>query len=148
MEHTSSHELSPAAYEKAKKDAYVGFWILFFVTVLEVGVSLVGKGWIPGAEGLSKLTWVVVLAGLIIGILSLYKARYIILEFMHLGHEVGGLRLSVLLPTALLIWAIVAFFQEGDSWKKRRQLIKDKNEIRLDAEGNIVPPPPAASLKD
>ncbi|NJL76856.1 MAG: cytochrome C oxidase subunit IV family protein [Saprospiraceae bacterium] len=145
MAHTSSHELSPAEYQKAKKDAYLGFWILLGVTVFEVAVSLLGKGWIPGTEGLAKLSWVVIAAGAIIAVLSIYKARYIILEFMHLGHEVQGLRFSVLLPTVLLIWAIIAFFQEGDAWRKRRELIKDKNEIRLDADGNIIAP--AAELK-
>jgi hypothetical protein len=33
----------------------------------------------------------------------------------------------VLLPTLLLVWAIIAFFQEGDSWKDRREQIKEKD---------------------
>lgn len=48
---------------------------------------------------------------------------------MHMAHEVPGLRMSVLLPTALLIWGMIAFFQEGNSWGERRELIKEKNEV-------------------
>ena len=46
---------------------------------------------------------------------------------MHMAYEVKGLAMSVLLPTLLLVWAIIAFFQEGDSWGDRRTLIEEKN---------------------
>ncbi|MBK8426033.1 MAG: cytochrome C oxidase subunit IV family protein [Lewinellaceae bacterium] len=59
---------------------------------------------------------------------SLFKAYFIIFYFMHMAYEMRGLVLSVLLPTTLLIWAIIAFFQEGGSWGARRELIKEKNE--------------------
>ena len=102
------------SYEDAKKQVFVGFWILLGVTLIEVFFSLLGKGHIfSGAE---DMNWIVWLTALIIVVLSIYKARYIIYEFMHMGYEVKGLRVSVLLPTALLIWAIIAFFQEGNSW--------------------------------
>ena len=109
---------------------------MLIITLIEVVVSLFGKGWL-GLE-VQNIWWLYGIAALVIIGLSIYKARYIILEFMHLGHEVGGLRLSVLLPTTLLIWAIIAFFQEGDAWKNRRELIKEKNEIQLDADGKEV----------
>jgi hypothetical protein len=44
-------------------------------------------------------------------------------------YEVRGLAMSVVMPTMLLIWAIIAFLQEGSFWGYRRQLIKDKNAI-------------------
>ena len=47
---------------------------------------------------------------------------------MHMAYEVRGLVMSVLLPTSLLIWAIIAFFQEGNSWGERRDQIQEKNE--------------------
>ena len=53
-------------------------------------------------------------------------------------YEVKSLATSVLLPTALLIWAIIAFFQEGDSWKRRRQQIKEKNELPASEAPNEV----------
>jgi hypothetical protein len=42
-------------------------------------------------------------------------------------YEVKSLAMTVLLPTVLLVWAVIAFFQEGSSWKARRDRIKEKN---------------------
>ena len=49
-------------------------------------------------------------------------------------YEIKGLAMTVLLPTLLLVWAVIAFFQEGDSWKGRREQIKEKNEIEEGAQ--------------
>jgi hypothetical protein len=62
---------------------------------------------------------------------SIYKAYFIIFFFMHMAYEIRGLMLSVLLPTTLLIWVIIAFFQEGGSWGSRREQIEQKNEERV-----------------
>jgi hypothetical protein len=70
---------------------------------------------------------------------SLYKAYFIIFYFMHMAYEVRGLMLSVLLPTTLLIWAIIAFFQEGNSWGARRELIREKNEEIVKPASNSKP---------
>jgi hypothetical protein len=113
------------SYEESKKRVYYGLILLAVVTLVEVIISLLGKGHIiPGAEDYAAIIYG---AGLIIIILSLYKAYFIIYEFMHMKYEVKGLALSVLLPAVLLVWAIVAFFQEGNSWKNRREQIKEKN---------------------
>jgi cytochrome c oxidase subunit 4 len=118
------------SYEESKKKVFQGLILLAVVTLIEVFISLLGKGHIiAGAE---KYTWLLYPVGLALIVLSLYKAYYIIYEFMHMRYEVKGLARSVLLPTVLLIWAIIAFFQEGDSWKNRRELIKDKNEESVD----------------
>ncbi|WP_460894597.1 cytochrome C oxidase subunit IV family protein [Rufibacter soli] len=45
--------------------------------------------------------------------LTLFKAFYIVGEFMHLKHEVKGLIWAVLVPTALLVWLLVALLVEG-----------------------------------
>ncbi len=117
-------------YEGAKKAVYRGLILLAIVTLAEVMVSLFGKGHI--ISGIENQRMIVYGAGLLIIILSIYKAYYIIYEFMHMGHEVPGLRMSVLLPTALLIWGMVAFFQEGDSWGDRREQIKEKDELEVE----------------
>ena len=44
---------------------------------------------------------------------------------MHMAQEVKALRWSVLLPTLLLIWAVIAFFQEGNAWKENRERIHE-----------------------
>ncbi|MFN7116679.1 MAG: cytochrome C oxidase subunit IV family protein, partial [Saprospiraceae bacterium] len=102
-----------------------GLGLLAVVTLVEVFISLLGKGHI--IPGLEKYSIILYIAGFVIAVLSLYKAYFIIYEFMHMKYEVKSLAMSVLLPTALLIWAIIAFFQEGDSWKDRREQIKEKN---------------------
>lgn len=40
--------------------------------------------------------------------LTILKAYYIVSEFMHLGHEVKGLVMSILLPMIFIVWLIVA----------------------------------------
>ncbi len=112
-------------YEESKKKVVYGLYLLGGVTVVEVLFSLLGKGHL--IPGLGDITWLGYLIGFILVVLSLYKAYFIVYEFMHMRYEVKGLALSVLLPTLLLVWAIIAFFQEGDSWKDRREQIKEKN---------------------
>lgn len=113
------------SYEESKKKVFKGLYLLAAVTLVEVFLSLLGKGYvIPGAEKYAVVFFVV---GIFLIGLSLYKAYFIVYEFMHMRYEVKGLALSVLLPTVLLIWAIIAFFQEGNSWKKRRELIEQKD---------------------
>lgn len=112
-------------YEESKKRVVYGLYLLGGVTVVEVLFSLLGKGHL--IHGLEDINWLAYVIGFILIALSLYKAYFIVYEFMHMRYEVKGLALSVLLPTLLLVWAIIAFFQEGDSWKNRREQIKEKN---------------------
>lgn len=131
-------------YEESKKRVVVGLFWLGGVTLVEVFISLLGKGHIiRGAENYSTVLYI---AGLFIAALSLYKAYFIIYEFMHMKYEVKSLAMTVLLPTSLLIWAIIAFFQEGDSWKERRDQIEEINEQPTDKkappanpQGMLVP---------
>ena len=130
-------------YEQSKKDVIKGLILLGIVTLVEVFISLLGKGHIiAGAE---KYSVVIYSAGLLIIILSIYKAYFIVYEFMHMAYEVKGLAMSVLLPTLLLIWAIIAFFQEGNSWKERREQIDefnqidDPNEAIDELQGDVLP---------
>ena len=114
------------SYEESIKLVYKGLVLLAVVTLIEVFVSLFGKGYI--IDGVQNSTILVSLAALVIIGLSLYKAYFIIYEFMHMRYEVKGLALSVLLPTFLLVWAIIAFFQEGNSWGQRRAQVKEFNK--------------------
>ncbi|MBP8725873.1 MAG: cytochrome C oxidase subunit IV family protein [Saprospiraceae bacterium] len=107
-------------YEAAKRVAYRGFVILGVVTIVEVFIALLGKGYI--VEGFHLSRPVMYLAMIC---LSLYKAYYIIFEFMHMRYELPGLVRSVLLPTILLIWVIIAFFYEGDTWFHWRKSVQE-----------------------
>ena len=126
------------SYEEQKKLVMKGLKILAIVTFTEVFLALLFNGHIIKSfhkHHVSETGWITMLLigvyGLAMVGFSLYKARFIVFNFMHLGSEVRGLRMSVLLPMLLLVWAIIAFFQEGDSWKHSRQLIEEKDKIEV-----------------
>ena len=120
------------SYEDAKKAVWKGFWLLLVVTLIEVAVSLAGKGYVPGLEFLEDYQAAVFIVGFLIALLSIYKAYFIVYEFMHMGLEVPGLRMTVLMPMLLLVWALIAFFSEGNYWNNSRQNIIDKNNIQVE----------------
>ncbi|PZX48886.1 cytochrome C oxidase subunit IV family protein [Algoriphagus chordae] len=45
--------------------------------------------------------------------LTIWKAKYIMMEFMHLGDEVKPLIYSILVPIAFLFWLIIVLLKEG-----------------------------------
>ena len=128
-------------YEEKIRGVYKGLILLGAVTLLEVAVSLFGKGHLGfNPKGMTVVLGII---GIALIALSLYKAYFIIYEFMHMGHEVPALRLTVLMPCLLLIWAIIAFFHEGNSWFERRDQIKQKDKIELEdinQQGNLFRP--------
>lgn len=117
------------SYEQSKKTATKIITILAVITVAEVLFALAGKGYI--IEGVHVPT--VIMGGVMI-IMSLIKAYLIVYEFMHMKYEMPGLVKTVLLPTLLLVWAVFAFFKEGEYWKDRRGEIMDKNLDRTELE--------------
>ena len=46
-------------------------------------------------------------------VLTIFKAFFIVGEFMHLKHETKGLIWTILVPMALLVWLLVALVTEG-----------------------------------
>ncbi len=131
--------MSTLSYQDAKKAVMKGFWLLFIVTLIEVFFSLMGKGHIPGIN--SVPTWLLWATAIIIIALSLYKAYFIVYEFMHMKYEVKMMAKTVLLPTLLLVWAIIAFFWEGDAWKDRRARIDGdtaKDRIEISGSGQQI----------
>ena len=117
--------------EEGKKVLIKGLIILAIVTLLEVGLALLGKVYLIHGFTLPKS---VMYLGMIIG--SLYKAYFIVFEFMHMKYEVKGLSMSVLLPTLLLVWAIIAFLAEGNYWNNSRLNIVKKNNIGLENQSS------------
>ena len=123
-------------YEESIKFVYYGLGLLAVITLIEVAISLFGKGHIwAGAKG---NPWVLYGAGFLIIALSVYKAYFIIYEFMHLGGEAKGMAMSILLPVLLLVWGVIAFMQEGGSWGDRRELIKEKDALPAHEEDNAT----------
>ncbi|HKK87413.1 MAG TPA: cytochrome C oxidase subunit IV family protein [Saprospiraceae bacterium] len=103
------------SYEKSKKIATKTILILAVITVVEVLLALAGKGYLISGFEMS----LILIGGFMI-ILSAFKAYLIVYEFMHMKYEMPGLRKTVLLPTLLLSWALIAFLWEGDKWGDRR----------------------------
>ena len=118
------------SYEESKKLVVKGMWLLAIVTLIEVFFSLLGKGHI--IDGWEDISLVGYSTAFIIAALSIYKAYFIIYKFMHMEYEAKGMATSVLLPTGLLIWAVIAFFQEGNSWKERNDRVRDLNEGKFE----------------
>lgn len=112
------------SYSESKKTAVRIISILAVITVGEVGFALLGKGYI-----ISGWHFPTVIMGGVMIAMSILKAYLIVYEFMHMKYEVPGLVKSVLFPTFLLVWAIIAFLYEGSDWGDRRDLIKNKDEM-------------------
>ncbi|MFN4256954.1 MAG: cytochrome C oxidase subunit IV family protein [Saprospiraceae bacterium] len=126
--------------EEQKAFVFRGLLLLAVITIVEVLFALLAKGHFSPSitfgkdPGFGKYIYMLAMIGA-----SLYKAYFIVFFFMHMAYEVRGLVMSVLLPTTLLIWAIIAFFQEGSSWGARRELIKQKNEEVAKPQGGGQP---------
>lgn len=100
----SSHEnndtvkVMPRDTQKIKRIWKVA-GILLFLTLIEfVFAFTMPRGW---------------LLYTIFVVLTLIKASYIMLEFMHLKDETKTLFWSIFLPLILLVWLIVALLKEG-----------------------------------
>lgn len=125
-------------YETSKKIALRTIMLLGVITVIEVLIALAGKGHL--FDGALSMPWYIMNL-LMIG-LSVYKAYKIVFEFMHMGYEVRGLALSVLLPTLLLVWGVIAFLYEGSAWKGNRDTVSERNKIETEStyqpEGMLI----------
>lgn len=113
MEHTTTFEAN-AVHDNpgGTKEIWRTFWILLGLTIVELilGYILIGVE----SHG-ARLT----IKGVII-ILMLAKAFYIVAYFMHLKSEIRNLIMTIIVPLALLIWAIIAFLYEGNSFRNNR----------------------------
>jgi cytochrome c oxidase subunit IV len=112
------------SHEEGIRVVKKGFLLLGAITVIEVLIALLGNGHIIHGFHLPKLIMYPVMIGF-----SLYKAYYIVYNFMHMAYEVRGMAMSVILPMGLLVWAVVAFFNEGSAWGARREFVQKRNRI-------------------
>jgi cytochrome c oxidase subunit IV len=46
-------------------------------------------------------------------VLTIWKAKYIMMEFMHLGDEAKPLFYSIIVPLIFLVWLVIALIKEG-----------------------------------
>jgi len=121
--------MSHLTYDQSRQIATKTILILGVITIFEVIMALLGKGYL--IEGVTLPH--VLIGGLMI-VLSVVKAYLIIYEFMHMKYEVPGLVKTVLLPTLLLVWAVIAFLAEGDYWNSSRSRVKNPVKTEISAE--------------
>ena len=112
----SSETMSQEEYNHHVSAVWKTTGILAVVTIVEVGIALIYDFFFHGSMGLRMaLNIFMILA-------TLLKAFYIIAIFMHLKYEKKALVATIILPTAFLIWAIIAFLWEGDAWLQLREI--------------------------
>ncbi len=119
------------SYEEGKAVAMRGLYLLGVITIVEVLIALLGNGHLIEGVHLPRFVMYPIMIGL-----SLYKAYFIVYFFMHMAYEVSDLRLSVLLPTLLLIWAMIAFFMEGHYWGERRAEVDPEYKEAFEKKGD------------
>jgi len=74
------------------------FWILLVVTAVEVALGIIKPDFLIETQFLGTK-----LLNHIFIVLTLVKAGYIVLAFMHLGHERKSLKWTILTPPLILI---------------------------------------------
>ncbi len=95
---------------KIRKNIWKVTAILTVITALEVWV---GIKWNRGVLGADSAYWASIKIGYIL--LTLVKAGYIILSFMHLGDERRNIRITILLPYMLFVsYLIFIAIKESD----------------------------------
>jgi len=71
-------------------------------------------GLITGAEFIMAFTMPRgILLYVLFIVLTIWKAKYIMMEFMHLGEEVKPMIYSILVPIVFLFWLIIVLLKEG-----------------------------------
>jgi cytochrome c oxidase subunit 4 len=98
QENKSTLTVTPRNEEKVKK-IWKTAGILLAITVVEFIMAFtMGRG--------------ILLYGAFIA-LTIWKAKYIMMEFMHLGDEVKPLFYSIIVPLIFLVWLVIALVKEG-----------------------------------
>ena len=90
--------------KKARKRIWLIFWVLLAITTVEVMLGIfwkeIGISWF-----LVKMTFIV---------LTIFKAFYIVAEYMQLKHEKTGLKNTIIVPFVLLaLYLIYHVITEG-----------------------------------
>lgn len=83
--------------KKMRKKIWFYFWVLLAITTVEVGLGLIWKNLSANPEniwGIIKTTFI---------ILTLFKAFFIVWEYMHLGHERKNLKWTILAPYIIFV---------------------------------------------
>ena len=77
------------------------FWIITGITALEFVIAFL----VPASTARNS----------VFIILTIFKAFFIVANFMHLKDETKGLIWTIMVPMSLLIWLLVALITEGNA---------------------------------
>ena len=114
----------------ARKSIIRTFWILFWLTAFEFLIAFT-KAFYPDWFGISpEASQMIVVVTFII--LTLFKAFYIVAEFMHLRHEVKRMAFAILIPFLFIVWLIIGLIVEGDYWGKQSQAPDSSSEAYIE----------------
>ncbi len=80
-----------------------GIWRVFLILCILTGIEF-AFAFLMEAGALRN--WIFI-------VLTLVKAFFIVGEFMHLKHETKSLIWTILVPTVLLVWLVIALVTEG-----------------------------------
>lgn len=107
VEYSLDYHHSEEEGKKIRKKIWMVTAILSIVTIIEVGVGIM---W-PKSE-VSSGAWLAIKIGYIL--LTVVKAGYIVMIFMHLGDEDKSLKYMILVPYILFIlYLVFILWQEG-----------------------------------
>lgn len=100
--------------KQKRKQLWKVFWILLVVTLTELVIGFYNSNFSPA-----------LLKVIFIG-LTIFKAYYIVAEFMHLGHENKGLRFTVIVPYVIFaVYIVYICLIEGVYSKSVRSFINN-----------------------
>ncbi|MEZ4825793.1 MAG: cytochrome C oxidase subunit IV family protein [Bacteroidia bacterium] len=91
--------------------------ILTALTTVEFIIAFT-KQYYAGWFGISESTAHSIVVATFV-ILTIFKAFYIVAEFMHLKHEVKRLAWTILVPFIFIVWLIIGLISEGNYWGKQ-----------------------------
>jgi len=98
IEYSLDAHHSESEGKKIRKKIYFVTVLLTVITVFEVSLGVFWRMWFPGAWHWVKWSFIV---------LTLVKATYIVMTFMHLGDERRNIRSIILMPYALFIMYLI-----------------------------------------
>jgi cytochrome c oxidase subunit 4 len=89
--------------KKARRKLWNVFWIMLIITIVEllIGTYAASMGLLTETRG-STLT----LKSIFV-ILTIVKAGYIVMSFMHLGHEVKFMKYLILMPYIVFLFYLI-----------------------------------------
>ena len=89
--------------------------ILTAITIAEVITGASIKQYYSGVA--NDFWWIIKVSFIA---LTVVKAAYIVLIFMHLGDEIRNMIMTIVVPLLLFVWFIAAFIWDGNSYKNLR----------------------------